>query len=156
MGVGEGTHNGTDGEAVEIVIDEDENAENEGGKHCAAAALDVGGCPAAEGCGAACCVYESDHSAQKDQEEENTCVPGVCKSGQEAVIENGVQGADGGEAGVEQSAYNDSDKEGGISLLGDESKNDCYDGGDECPESADHWKYLRKRKIVMNTADTVP
>ena len=55
--VGDGTHHGTHGEAVEVVIDEDEHTQQNGSQLRAHTALDVLGGPAAEGGGAARLVH---------------------------------------------------------------------------------------------------
>ena len=64
-------HDGTDRQAVEIVVDENEDAEADGRKLCAFAGFDSRGCPGAECSRSACPVHELNHNAQDDQEHED-------------------------------------------------------------------------------------
>lgn len=51
MAIGNGTHDTADSQTVKVVIHEDEHAQQEGSEHGAAAGLDVGLGPSAEGRG---------------------------------------------------------------------------------------------------------
>ena len=53
MPVRHGTHDGADGQAVEVVVDENKDAEHEGCEYSADAGLDMSLRPAPEGCRAA-------------------------------------------------------------------------------------------------------
>ena len=134
MLVSEGTHNGTYGKAVKVVIDEDEYAEGDGGQLCAYTGLDVSLCPAAESGAAACAVHQGYHYAQDDQEYQYANIVAVGQYGYYAVIESVGQGAFKGEVRVEQSAGHDADKQGGINLLGHQSEGDGDNGGKQRPD----------------------
>ena len=136
MAVGDGPHDGAHGEAVEIVVDEDQDAQQEGGEGSAHLGLDVLGGPAAEGGGAAGGVYQRHNDAQKDKEQEDTGV--VFDGGHQTVVDNHVQRADGGKALREQSAYRDADEQRAVRLLGDKGQSDGDDGGHQCPERTVH------------------
>ena len=113
-----GTHDGADGQAVEIVVDKDHNAEDKGRKLSAHAGLDVLLRPATECCAAAGNVDEGDDDAQQHQEQEDTGV--AFDTGDKTVVNDGVERADGGKAVDEQSADRNADKERGVDLLGDQ------------------------------------
>ena len=72
--IGNRTHNCTDGQAVEVVVDEDEHAEERGRQQRAAAALDDVGCPFAVGAGRARLGHEGYQDAQHDQEDQDANV----------------------------------------------------------------------------------
>ena len=93
MTVRDRSHDGADGQAVKIVVDENENAEDERCKLRARVGLDVRLCPAAKGSRAARRIDQSDNDAEQDEEEENTRVVGNC--GDEAVVDDCVKRGDG-------------------------------------------------------------
>ena len=68
LSVGDRTHNGAYGQTVEIVVDENQHAQTDGGKLCADSCFDVLGCPAAESGGTAGLVHHGNKSAEQDQE----------------------------------------------------------------------------------------
>ena len=135
LAVGHGGHDGADGEAVEVVVDEDEHAEGEGGEQRAGLGMDVARGPAAERGGAAGGVDERDHHAEDHKEEEDAGVVG--DGGGQTVVDDGVERADGAEVGGEQGADDDADEEGGVGLLRQQGKADGDDRGNEGPEGVD-------------------
>src|SRR5699024_6183400 len=66
-----GAHDAAHGQAVEVVVHEDEHTERDGGQLRADAGLDVLCRPAPEGRGAARAVHERDHRAEDDEEDED-------------------------------------------------------------------------------------
>ena len=75
--VGDRTHDAAHGQAVEVVVDEDQDAQADGGQLRADAGLDVGGGPLTEGGGTTSCVHQGDHNAQDDQENQDAYIPAV-------------------------------------------------------------------------------
>jgi len=83
---GNGAHNGADGEAVEIIVNEDEYAEEHGEKLSGTAGLDGFLRPAAEGFASAALVHQIDHYAKHYQEYDNAHISGVRQNGYDAVV----------------------------------------------------------------------
>ena len=140
VAVGDGAHNGAHGQAVKIVVDENEDAEDERCKLRARVGLDVRLCPAAKGSRAARGVHKRDNDAEQDKEEENTCVVGNCSN--EAVVDNRVKRGDGGKVRCKQRADNDANKQRAVGFLADKGKDDGDDGRQQRPGR------LRKRLAV--------
>ena len=136
MPVGDGAHHGAHGEAVEVVVDEDQHAQSEGRQLRAHPGVDVLLRPAAEGGGAAGGVDQGHDDAQEHQEEEDAGV--VRDGGHEAVVDDHVQRGHGGELAGEKGAHQHADEEGAVGFLGDEGQGDGDDGGDQGPEGAVH------------------
>ena len=134
--VGDGQHDRADGQAVEVVVDEDEHAEQEGGEHRADTGLDVGLGPAAEGGGAAGAVDKRDHGAEDDKEEHDTGVVG--NGGHHAVVDDGVKAGDRVEVGVKQCAEQDAHEQRRVNFLRDEREDDGDDRRHERPERERH------------------
>ena len=76
VAVGDRAHDRADGQAVEIVVDEDQDAEDEGRQHGAHAGLDVLFRPAPDGRGAAGVIDERHDDAQQYKENEDAGVAG--------------------------------------------------------------------------------
>ena len=133
MLVSHGTHDGADGQAVEVVVDEDDTAQDGSGNHSADAGLDVGLSPAAVSSGAAGLVDQADHHAQDNQEDQDTDVPGVGQLDDHDVEGVGDHTPDV-EVGVQQSTGQDADEQGGVDLLGDQGQADGDDGGQQGPD----------------------
>ena len=134
VAVGDGLHDRTDGQAVEVVVDEDKHAQHEGGEHSAGAGLDVLCGPASEGLGAAGLIDQSDDDAQLDKEDEHACrtADGV----DEAVAGDGVYRLQRVELGSQQRAYDDTHDQRGINFLGDQGQSDSDDRRYQRPEGA--------------------
>ena len=134
--VGDGQHDRADGQAVEVVIDENEDAKQEGSEQGTGAGLDVGLGPAAEGGGAAGAVDKRDHGAEDDKEEHDTGVVG--NGGHHAVVDDGVKAGDRVEVGVKQCAEQDADEQRRVNFLRDEREDDGDDRRHEGPERKRH------------------
>ena len=113
--VGDGAHDRADRQAVEVVVDEDEHAEHEGGQLGADAALDVFRRPLAERGGSARGVDERDEDAEDHQEDEDARAIGQRRHeardhgvllgsslGDERAADDGVDRADGVEPGEQE------------------------------------------------------
>ena len=138
VGLGDGTHNGAHGQAVEVVVDEDQHAQQHGHQLCAAAGLHGFLGPAAEGLGAAGLVHQVDHDAQDDQEHDDGDVAGVGNGGDDAVIalHQLHQRLPGGEVADQQRAHQAAQEQGRIHFLADQGQHDGHDGGQQRPEGA--------------------
>ena len=136
MALGNGTHDGADGEAVEIVIDEDKHAKQHGEKLSGAAALNSLLCPTAEGFASAALVHQIHHYAQDNKEHDYTHVVAVRQHGYDTVIsaDQSNYGIPGPELGVEQSAHQAAKEQGRINLLAYKCKHDSYDRRQQRPE----------------------
>ena len=141
--IGNGTHDTADSQTVKVVVYKDENTQQEGGKHGAAAGLDVCLCPCAEGCGAACLIEQGDKDTEQHEEHEDTGV--IADGNNDTVIQQRVECLYM-EAGVEQSTGNGADKERAVNFLGDECQRNSDDGGNERPECTEHNIYLLKNE----------
>ena len=98
--IGQRTHDGADGQAVEVIVDEDQNAEDKGCKQRAGAALDVLCRPLSEGRRRTGGVYQRDHDTENNEEHEDACVIG--DRGGEALGYHSVESADRVKARHEQ------------------------------------------------------
>ena len=134
MRVCDGTHDSTDGQAVEVVIDEDEYAKSEGGEHGADSRFDVFLCPAAEGGGTARLVEQGDDDAEEDQEQEDTCRAG--DRGDHRVVDQVVHGGGGAELGSEQRTDEGTDQQGRIDFFRDKGEADGDDRREQSPQGA--------------------
>ena len=136
--VSDRAHDGADGEAVEIVINENHNAEEEGCKQSTYAGMNMLCSPLAECRGAAGEVNESNHDSEQNKEHENTGIPTVSNSTDKAIVDHGVQSADRVETCHEEGTDKNTDEEGGISFLCDKGKNYSHNRRDQCPKSTVH------------------
>ena len=136
VSVGDGTHDTAHGEAVEVVVNEDQHTQDKGGQHGPYPSLDVLLRPAAEGGGTAGGVHQSYDDAQEDQEEEDAGI--ALNGGDQAVVDDGIQDSHWGEVALEQGAYQDADEQGRVGLLGDEGQDNGHDGGHQAPEGRVH------------------
>ena len=123
--IGDGTHDRTDGQAVEIVVHENEHAEQNRAELSANAGLNMFGGPAAEGNRSARFVEHGDNGAEKNKEDENSDVAGVGYGLHKSGADNMNKRALEIKVCIKHAAHNDTDEEGGINLLGDEGKGDC-------------------------------
>ena len=138
VGLGDGTHHGAHGQAVEVVVDEDQHAQQHGHQLCAAAGLNGLLGPAAERLGAAGLVHQVHHDAQYHQEHDDGDVAGVGHGGDDAVIafHQLHQRLPGLEVADQQSAYQAAQEQRGIHFLADQGQHDGYNGGQQGPEGA--------------------
>ena len=142
VAVGDGAHDGAHGEAVEVVVDEDEHAQHKGGQGGAHPGLDVLLGPASKGGGTAGAVDHGDDYSQNDQEQKNTRI--IRNGSDKAGVEGGVQRGYRGKIRAEEGAHQHTDEQGGVGLLGDKGQDYGQDGGHQGPESTVHLMYLQK------------
>ena len=71
---------------------------------------------------------------RQEQEDSGVALDG----GDQTVVDDGIQGGDGGEVALEQGAYQDADEQGRVGLLGDEGQDNGHDGGHQAPEGRVH------------------
>ena len=136
MLIGNGTHDAAHGQAVEIVVDKDDDTQNKGGKHGTGTGLDMGLGPAAECRGSAGTVDQCHHDPEDHEEQEDT---GVVGNGcDETIIDGGIQCFDRSPVGIEQGSQQHTDKQGGIDFLRDQRQDDCYQRRYQCPEGEGH------------------
>ena len=138
MAVGDGAHDGADRQAVEVVVNEDQHAQQKGGEHRARAGVDMLHRPAPKGRGAAGGVDEGHHDAQQHEKDENARVPAVSDGADEAVLDHGVHGGHQVKAAHEERAHQNADKQGGIGLLGDQGQDNGHNGRHKRPEGSVH------------------
>ena len=134
LGIRQRTHDGADGQAVEIVVDEDQNAQQERRNAGAGLGLEVCRRPAAKGLGAARLIDQRDDDAQDHQEDENARAIG--DGGNQAIVHDGVHRAGEVVVAVHQATQDDADEQGGVDLLRDERQGDGDDRRDQGPERA--------------------
>ena len=134
MLVSDGTHDTAHSQAVEIVVDEDQAAQQDGGQLRTHTALDVLFCPTAKGCGTAGLVHQADHSAQDHQEDQDAHVVAVGDGSHNAIVKHMKHGGFKGKVGVQQAAHQNTDEQGAVYLLGDQRQCDGNDGRQQGPE----------------------
>jgi len=128
--LGDGPHHSAHRQAVEVVVDEDQHAQQHGQQLCGAPGLYGLGGPASEGLRAAALVHQIHHDAQRHQKDDDAHVAAVGQHGDDAVVcahqrHNGVPW---GKLGVQQSAHQTSQKQGRVDLLTDQGQHDGHDG----------------------------
>ena len=119
--VSDRAHDGADGQAVEVVVHKDEDAQQQGGELCARPGVDVGGGPAAKGGAAAGLVHQGHQNAQHHQKDQNAHVAAVRELGDHAAVLVEEQGGDRQlqvAVGKEQRAGGNAHQQGGVDLLG--------------------------------------
>ena len=138
MAFGNGTHNGADGEAVEIVINENEHAEQHGQQLSGTAGLNGFLSPAAECFAAAALVHQIDHYAKHYQEYYNAHVIAVRQNGYDTVVSANqfYYGVPGVELSVKQCAYQATQEQRRINFLADKGQHYGYDRRKQGPESS--------------------
>ena len=138
MLVGDGSHDGTHGEAVEVVVDENQTAQQHRGQLCPHPAPDMAGGPETEGRRAAGAVHHLHHGAQDNQKEQDADVPLVGEHGDDAVREKAVDAVDRVEVAVEHGARQYAEKQGTVDLSGDQCHEDGNEGRCEGPHGVLH------------------
>ena len=73
---------------MEVVIDEDQDAERDGSQLGALAGLDASGSPVAESRAAAGAVHQLHDRSENDQEDQDADVPSVGKRSDDTIIED--------------------------------------------------------------------
>ena len=134
-------HDGADGQAVEVVVHKDEDAQQQGGKLCACPGVDVGGGPAAERGAAAGLVHQGHKDAQHHQKDEDAHIAGIGQLGDHAAVlveEEGGQRKLKVAVGVEQRTGGDAHQQRGVDLLGVQGQNDGHHRGQQGERRAVH------------------
>ena len=135
--VGDGPHDRAYGEAVEVVVDEDQAAQHNGGDLRPHPGLDVLLRPSAEGGGASRLVHHAHNGPQYDQKHQDAHIVAVGQGGHDPVAEGVGHRALKGEVGVQQAARQNADKQGGIDLLGDQRQGDGDHRGQQGPRAVE-------------------
>ena len=128
-----GTHHGAHGQAVEIVVDEDQHAQQHGQQLCAGAGLHGLLGPAAEGSGTAGLVHQVHHDAQDDQEDQDGDVDGVDHANTLTGADEVHNGLPGAEVSQQQSAHQAAQEQRGIHFLADQGQCDSDHRGEQGP-----------------------
>ena len=135
MLVGDRPHDGANGQTVKVIVNKNQDAENDGGQLSAGAAFDALLSPATEGGAAAGLVHQADHGAQNHQEDENADIISAGQNRNNAVFKDVEYGPFKIEVGVQQTAGQNADEQGGINLFGDQRQGDGNDRGQQGPDS---------------------
>ena len=120
-------HHGTDGQAVEVVINKDQDAKQDRRKLCAAACLDMRLCPAAERGGSAGFVHEGYDGAKHDQKHQDANVVGIRYRRNDSIRKDIIQRPRKASVRRQDSTYGDSDEQGRIHFLGDQGKDNRHE-----------------------------
>ena len=138
MALGDRAHHGAHGQAVEVVVDEDQHAQQHGHQLCARTGMYGFGGPAAERLGAAGLVHQVHHDAQHHQEHDDGDVARIGHGGDDAVIafHQLHQRLPGPEVADQQSAHQAAQEQRGIHFLADQGQHDGHNGGQQGPEGA--------------------
>ena len=138
VALGNRTHNGAHGQAVEIVVDEDQHAQEHGHQLSAGAGLHGVGSPTTESLGAAALVHQIHHDAKNHQEHNDAHVISIGQNGDDTVVSanQGHSGVPRGKLRIQQSADQAAQEQGRIHFLADQGQNDGHDGGQQGPEGA--------------------
>ena len=137
VALGDGTHDGAHGQAVEIVVDEDQHAQQHGQQLRAAAGGDGLGGPAAEGGGAAGLVHQVHHDAQHHQEDQDGDVDGIDHAHALAGADKIHHHLPGLEIRQQQSAGQAAQEQGRIHFLTDQGQGNGHDRGEQGPSGSD-------------------
>ena len=137
------------GEAVEVVVDEDQTAQQHRDQLRPHTAPDVAGGPGAEGRGASGAVHHLHHGAQDDQKEQDADVPPVGEHGDDAVGEKAVDAVDRVEVAIEHGAGQHAEKQGAVDLSGDQRHEDGNEGRREGPHGVLHRHVFPGHGIVQ-------
>ena len=129
--VRDGTHDRAHGEAVEIVVDEDEDPKAGGGEHGRATALDVAGGPFAVGPRAAGHGDDVDQRPQQGAEEDDVEVQLADHDGKSRFHGFDQQRTGTGADGVDDGPAEDAQEERGDDFLGQQGQGDGDDGGQQ-------------------------
>ena len=133
VGLGDGTHNSAHGQAVEIVVDEDQHAQQHGQQLRAHAGLHGLLGPAAEGGRAAGLVHQVHHDAQDHQEDQDGDVDGVDHTNTLAGTDKVHYRLPGSEVSQQQRRDQAAQEQRGIHFLADQGQGDGDHGGEQSP-----------------------
>ena len=140
------SHNGTYCQTVEVVIYEDQAAQQGCTQHSAFSCFECCCSPSAVCSGAACFVHQCYDDTQDYQEDQDTYVPAVRQFCQHAAVCAVCEDCQVSQLGVkvriEQTAYYDTDEQGGINFLCDQRQNDRYQWRHQRPCCCIHVAYI--------------
>ena len=148
VALGDGTHNSAHGQAVEIVVDEDQHAQQHGHQLRAHAGLHGLLGPAAKRGRAAGLVHQVHHDAQDDQEDQDGDVDGVDHTHAVASADEVHHRLPGSEVSQQQRADQAAQEQRGIHFLADQSQGDSDHRGEQSPAGGDE-----ARTVVGDLAD---
>ena len=136
MGLGDRSHDGANREAVEVVVDEDQDAQEHGQQLRGRSALDLFLRPAAERFGTAALVHQVGDDAQFDQEDDDAHIPAVAQNGQKTVIRayQRQDGFPGTELRIQQCSDDAAEEQGRVYFLADQGQSDGADRRKQRPE----------------------
>ena len=130
------SHNGTYCQTVEVVIYEDQTAQQGCTQHSTSSCFECGSSPSAVCSRTACFVHQGNDDTQNNQENQDTYVPAVGQFCQHTAVCVACEDCQvcqfGIKVRIEQSAYYDTDEQGRIYFLCDQCQNDRY-----------QWRYQR-------------
>ena len=121
-------HDRAHGEAVEIIVDEDEGAQAAGGEHGHALALDAPGGPVAVGTGTAGTRDGEHQRAQQGTEDDDVEIDLVHHGGEGDLHGLDDQVARAHAQAIDDGAAENTEEEGGNDFLGDQGQGDGDDG----------------------------
>ena len=134
MGIGNGKHNAAHSQTVEIVVNEDQHAQSKGGQSGTYAALDMGLCPLTEGGCRTGLIDQRNENAQ--QHKENKDAGAIRHSGDQTVVDDCIHRVQRTEGGGQKTACQDTDKQRGVYLFGDQCQADGDNRGNKGPEGS--------------------
>ena len=132
--VAHGTHHAAHRQTVEIIINEDQNAERDRRNLSACARLDMRGCPTAKRRRTARLIHQHHHDAQNHKEYQNADVRRLCHRRHNALVKDMQQRPLEIKSRVQKPAHQNAHKERGVNFLGDQSQRDRNDRGKQGPE----------------------
>ena len=125
MGIRDGPHHRTDSQAVEVIIDKDQNTQCRSGQLGANPGLNTAGGPFAEGGRSAGTVHHRHQRSQHHQKNQDSHVSRVRQLTDHSSLlieEEGVEHKFHIEVGVEEGACENPQHQRGVDLLGDQSQ----------------------------------
>ena len=134
MFVGDGTHHAAHSQAVEVVVDEDQAAQDHRGQLGTHPGPNVGLSPPAKGGRASRPVHQADHGPQDHQEDQDAHVVGIGHRGDNSLQENMAHGPLKAKVGIEQAAGYDTNEQGRVDLLGNQRQGNGNDRGQQRPD----------------------
>ena len=126
-------HHAADGQAVEVVINEDQASQHHCGQLGPYPGLDVGLGPPAKGGRAAGPVHQAYHGPQNHKEYKDTHIVTVRQGGHDPVQKDMADRSLKAKVGVEQTAHQNPDEQGGVHLLGDQGQGNGNHRGEQAP-----------------------
>ena len=138
-------HHRPNSKAVEIIVDKNQNSQSHRGKLCPHPASDMLCRPAPKGSGTSGPVHQRYHSSQDYQEYQNSNVIPVGEHTYNPVLKHMENGSLKGICRVKQPSHQNSHKQRGIHLL-----------GDQCQSNGNHRRQQRPRRAVETASLCCP